>query len=199
MRYAEGFAEGSGEGFAEGSCTRWAEGFAEGPRSGHAELPRGGAGLILGGALLGALLLMAAEFTTLYRVRAVTTSALLESVGTGPNHAYALIPIALLAIFLGITIRRGAGRLALVGIGLAGVVALSIALLGDLPDARHQAHAARVGSGDSAHLVLAIAAPSTGLYLETLGAIVLIATCGSGLLLVGLRDAPEDRRPGTRR
>ena len=144
---------------------------------------------MLGGVLLGALLLLVAEFTTLYRVRVVGATGTVQSVGTGSHHSYALIPIALLAVFLGWAVSRGGGRIALAGIGAAGLVALLIALLGDLPDAHRH--------GVTTHLQLATATPSAGLYMETLGAVILIATCGSGLLLMGLpgRRSESRRRP----
>jgi hypothetical protein len=151
---------------------------------------------VLAGAALGAALLAAAEFTPLYRVRTIPNAALLESVRAGSNHAYALIPVALLALFLGLAFRRAAGLLPLLGVGAAGALALAVALAIDLPDARRHSQAARVGSGPAAHFVLATASPSVGLYIETLGAIVLIATCGSGLLLVGVPPRP---RSGTAR
>jgi len=149
-------------------------------RWGADPLPPGAAGLVLGGVLLGALLLIAAEFTTLYHVHVATNTAPVRAVGTGSNHSYAMIPIALLAVFLAFAARRGAGWVALVGVGTAGVVALLIALLGDLPDARAKG---LVGSA-ATHFVSATSTPSAGLYMETLGAVILIATCGSGLLLL---------------
>ena len=151
------------------------------------DLPRGATGLVLTGAFLGALLLIVAEFTTLYRVHAVPSGSVVRSVASGSNHSYALIPIALLALFLTAAFRQGGGRVALVGIGLAGIAALLIALLGDLPDARHGGVLGSAARG----YVDARAKPSAGLYMETLGAIILIATCGSGLLLTGARARPE--------
>jgi hypothetical protein len=168
--------------------------------SGHSDEPRRGAsrprrgasrglapgavGLVLAGALLGALLLIVAEFTTLYHVRVASGSVLVRSVGTGSNHSYAMIPIALLAVFLALAAGRGGGWVPLVGLGVAGVVALLIALLGDLPDARHTGPIRSPTGG----FVQARSTPSAGLYMETLGAVILIATCGSGMLLL--------RRPG---
>ena len=143
-------------------------------------LPPGAGGLVLAGALLGALLLIVAEFTTLYHVHTASSAVPGKSVGTGSNHSYAMIPIALLAVFLAVAARRGGGWMAVVGLGLVGVVALLIALLGDLPDAR-----ATGLVGSPAHgFVSATSTPSAGLYMETLGAVLLIATCGSGLLLL---------------
>jgi hypothetical protein len=135
----------------------------------------------LAGSLLGALLLLVAEFTALYQVHVATSTAPLESVSGGSNHAYAMIPIALLAAGLGIAVWRRGSRPALLALGLIGVVAVLIALLGDLPDAQ-----AKGLSGSAARgYVSASSTPSAGLYMETLGAVLLIATCGLGFLMLG--------------
>jgi hypothetical protein len=85
--------------------------------------------------LLVVLLLVAAEFATLYQAVIATRSTPIESVTVGSHNSYALIPIALLAAAFGIALRRSGTRLLLSGIGLLGLVALLIALLHDLPDA----------------------------------------------------------------
>ena len=175
------YSRGSRGSSGDSGGSESAAGQGAGPsRWGSRALPPGAGGLVLGGALLGALLLIAAEFTTLYHVHVATSTAPVRSVGTGQNHSYAMIPIALLAVFLAVAARRGGGWVALLGVGIAGLVALLIALLGDLPDARAKG---LVGSA-ATHFVSATSTPSAGLYLETLGAVILIATCGSGLLLL---------------
>jgi Na+/H+ antiporter NhaC len=152
-------------------------------------LPSGTArAAILAGALLGALVLLVAEFTALYTVN-TATSTTVQTVGTGSNDSYALVPLAVLAGVLGIAVFRAGSRPALLAIGIVGVVALLIALLGDLPDA----HATGlVGSAES-HFVSARTTPSAGLYLETLGAVMLIATCVLGF--IGLGRPQPVRRP----
>ena len=55
------------------------------------------AAAILAGTMLGAVLLLVAEFTTLFEVHAAQATAPVRSVGTGSHHGYALVPIALLA------------------------------------------------------------------------------------------------------
>lgn len=144
--------------------------------------PAGGVGgLILAGTLVGALLLLVAEFTSLYQVHVATSSTPLESVSGGSNHSYAMLPIALLAVLLGIGVRRSGSRPALLAVGVIGVVAVLIALLGDLPDAQ----ATGLAGSASSHYVNASSTPSAGLYMETLGAVVLIATFGLGFLMLG--------------
>jgi hypothetical protein len=136
---------------------------------------------IVAGALLGAVLLLVAEFTALYEVHTAASSVRVQTVGTGHNDSYALVPLALLAAALGIGVLRSGSRPALLAIGIVGLVALLIALLGDLPDAQATG---LVGSAAS-HFVNATSTPSAGLYLETLGAVVLIATCVLGFLGLG--------------
>jgi hypothetical protein len=141
--------------------------------------------LILAGALLAALLLIAAEFMTLYHVHLGNRAISIESVTAGSHNSYAMVPIGLLAAALGVAMWRGARRPALLALGLLGMVALLIALLGDLPDA----HA--VGLADAA-TVSATTTPNAGLYAESFGAILLIATSGLGLAMLGFprRSAP---------
>jgi hypothetical protein len=126
-----------------------------------------------------------AEFTTLYTVhvagRTVTT---LSSQATGPHHSYALVPIALLAALLAFGAHRAQSRPALVATGALGALALAIALIGDLPDAH--AH------GVTHSFVLANATPGPGLYLETLGATLLVLSGGLGLAFAPARPP----RPG---
>ena len=143
--------------------------------------------LILVGALLAALLLIAAEFMTLYQVHLANRGSPIQSVAAGSHNSYAMIPVGLLAGALAIAAWQTASRAALVAIGLLGVVALLIALVGDLPDA----HA--VGLADN-NRVGASTTPNAGLYVETFGAILLIATSGLGLALLGLPG--ETTRPG---
>ena len=143
---------------------------------------------VLAGGLLGALLLVVAEFTTLFEVRTAAGSTVVKSVGTGSHHAYALIPIALLAAVLAYAVYAAGSRPALLAIGLLGVIALLIALLGDLPDA----HASGLVGTAGTHYVAASSSPSAGFYMETLGAVVLVITSVCGFLLLG--PSPQVRR-----
>lgn len=150
-------------------------------------LGRGASGVILAGTLLAALLLVAAEFTTLYQAHLSTKSAPIKSVTAGSHNSYAMVPIAVLAAAFGLGVRRTGSRVLLLGIGILGVVALLLALLHDLPDA----HAVGLANHNS---VTATTTPSIGLYLETLGGILLIAMGGLGLGLAG-----SSRRAGPAR
>ena len=134
---------------------------------------------LLAGGLLGALLLLIAEFTTLYDVRTATSASPIDSVSTGSHHSYALVPVAILAAALAFGVYRDRSRPALLALGLLGVLTLVIALAGDLPDAQ----ASGLIGSSTTHYASASASPGPGLYLETLGAVVLVITCGLGFLL----------------
>ena len=91
---------------------------------------------MLGGGLLGSVLLLVAEFTPLLHVYSSARGApIVKTIGTGSHHSYALVPMALLAAALTVGARAGGSRLALASIGFLGLVALGIALIGDLPAA----------------------------------------------------------------
>jgi hypothetical protein len=152
---------------------------------------------VLGGGLAGAALLLAAEFSPLLKVHSSVSRAAIQTVGTGSHHSYALVPVGLLAVFLSCVVWRARSRLALFTTGVLGVLALLIALLGDLPAAQSSG---LIGSAATRY-VTASSSPSVGLYLETLGAIVLLITAGAGLLLLpgpgrsgrATRSAPQSR------
>jgi hypothetical protein len=128
--------------------------------------------------VLGAALLVLAEFVMLYSVRAEGHSGAIQTIQGGSNNSYAMIPIAVLGVVLAVAAVRGGGRPALAALGLVGLVGLLIALVGDLPSSH------RTGPIQMAHhLLLGASSPSTGMYLETVGAVILIATAGLGLLL----------------
>jgi hypothetical protein len=148
---------------------------------------------ILAGGLLGAVLLLVAEFTTLYTVRASTGGFLIKSVSGGSNHSYALIPVALLAALLAYAVFRAGSRPALLAIGVLAIVVLLISLVGDLPDAHFNG---RLVGSPTTHLTLTNSRPSAGFYMETLGALVLLITCVSGFLMLGAPPRPAPGRRG---
>ncbi len=154
---------------------------SSGPRQARAELAGGVRVGILAGTLLGSLLLIVAEFTTLFWVHAETSPNPIKTVTTGSHHSYALIPISLLAAALAVGVWRDGSRPALVAIGLLGIVTLLIALIADLPDA----NATGLAISGANHFVSASSTPGAGMYLETLGAAVLVITCGVGLMAIG--------------
>jgi hypothetical protein len=91
---------------------------------------------------------------------------------------------------LAVAVYRHGNRSAFVALAALGIATLLIALLGDLPDARASG---LIGSSAGGY-VQAVSKPSAGLYMETLGAVVLLAAGGVGLLLPAAppRQAPQD-------
>jgi hypothetical protein len=168
----------------------------ESPRRRADSPPATAAGRPVGGPLalaagLGALLLVVAEFTALFDVKVTTFSAPIRTVSAGSHNSYALIPVALLAAALALAVWRAGSRPALLALGLLGVIALSIALLGDLPDTHSSGLVLRSG-----RYVSGVAHPELGLYLEVLGAVVLLGSCVCGFLLIGM---PVSRRGTSRK
>jgi hypothetical protein len=141
---------------------------------------------VLGCGLLGGLLLVSAEFTTLFTVNNGLNGSQIKTVGTGSHDSYALIPIALLAIALAWGAASTGNRWALVALGALGIAALLIALIGDLPDAT-----ATGTIGTLAGFSSAKDTPRAGLFLETVGAITLVVGSGCGLLLGHPQPAPR--------
>lgn len=142
--------------------------------------------VVTAAALLGAAVLVAAEFTTLLRVRPATFHAsVIQTVTAGAHHSYALLPVALLAIGLALVGRSAESRLAYAAVGVLGLVALGIALLGDLPDV----HAVGLIRHANGTYVSATSSAGAGMYLETLGAVVLLVSGAAGVML-----APRARR-----
>ena len=111
--------------------------------------------------------------------------------GTGGNHAWAPIPLALAAVALAYAVYRHGNRAALAGLVALGVATLLIALFGDLPDA----HSSGLIGSSAGGYVQATSSPSAGLYMETPGAAVLIVAGGVGLLM----PAPGKPTPGDQR
>ncbi len=145
------------------------------------------------GALLGALLVLVSQFTAMYHLHAATSSVPIKTVGTGANHAWAPIPLALVAAVLAYAVYRFGNRTALAGLAALGIATLLIALLGDLPDARSSG---LIGSSAGGY-VQATSSASAGLYMETLGGVVLLVAGGLGLLMVTSAKSPIARGAST--
>jgi hypothetical protein len=148
----------------------------------HTATPKSAPALLALGAVLGALLIVVSQFTALYHVHSTTSSAAIKTVGTGSNHAWAPIPLALAAAALAYAVYRYRNRTALVAIVALGIATLLIALLSDLPPT----HATGLVGSTAGGYIRATATPSAGLYMETLGAVLLLVSGGVGfLMLVG--------------
>jgi hypothetical protein len=146
--------------------------------------------LVLIAGVGGAVLLLVAEFTPLLHVRTGASARVIDTINTGAHHSYALVPVAVLALVFGLGIWQTRNRLALLATGLLGVLALLIALLGDLPDAQASG---LIGSATTQYTV-ASSSPAIGLYLETAGAVLLIVAAVAGMLLLPAPARPP-RRP----
>lgn len=147
---------------------------------------------VLAGGLAGAILLLVAEFMPLLQVHSSLHRAPIATLSTGSHDSYALLPIALLTAFFSFVVWRTRSRLGLLATGVLGLVAVLIALIGDLPDAQATG---LVGSAAS-HFAIATSSPAVGFYLETLGAVLLIITSVGGLLLLPAPvPAPRPSRP----
>jgi hypothetical protein len=140
--------------------------------------------------VIAAALLAISEFTDLYQVHAASSRAALQSVTGGSHNTYALLPLAALAVLLAYGAAVEGSRPALLALAALGVLALLIALVGDLPDAQASGLINRGGQYQTAS-----SSPSAGLYLETLGAVLLLIAAGFGFFLGG-RPAPKS--PATR-
>ena len=129
--------------------------------------------------LAGALLLVAATFTTIIQITVETTTRGIDfdAAQSGwDRHGPALIVLALLALWLLAAALRGT-RVAMTGIALTGIVALAIAVAWDRP------HVNDTGSVGEVYTA-ATASPGTGYYLETLGGALLLLS-GGGMLVFG--------------
>jgi hypothetical protein len=104
------------------------------------------------------------------------------------QHSFAmlLIGLAALAMSLGIAF-AGRARPAMAAVALLGVVALLIALIGDLPDVNSTG---LIGQNYSNASVSA----KIGFWMETVGAVALIFS-GASMLLLSLSTGQRDQRP----
>jgi hypothetical protein len=151
-----------------------------------------GTGAVVVVAVFGALLVLVAQFIALYHVRVPTSSVPVKTVGTGANHGWAPVPIALVCFALAAAVHRYGNRTALLGLVVLGIATLLIALLGDLPDA----HATGLIGSSASQYVQGVSSPSAGLYVETLGAVLLLVSGGVGFLMLG--SAPSRIEPPAR-
>jgi hypothetical protein len=128
--------------------------------------------------LVGIAALVVAEFTPLYRVRIDVGHHIVRSVSADSHHSYALLPIAVLAVVLAGALGRP-GWPVPAALALLGLLTLGIVLLGDLP----AIHRAGVVGNPASGLRDAHTVAGPALYLETLGAIALLAGGAAGLFL----------------
>ncbi len=126
-------------------------------------------------AIVAALLLVAAEFSTVYEVTVGSLEVVQRAATGGENHGYALLVVALFAVAVtGLGLRlRGPARTAGLALVALGAVALVVALAVDRPDTR--------GSGrlpESLAYEDARARAGVGLGLEIAGGVLLLVAGG---------------------
>ena len=132
--------------------------------------------LLLGLMLLGAVLLIVAEFLPLYEIRAVTAVPAGGHKSTGAHHGYALGVIGLAIIPMAWGAVRGGSRPAAIAALVLAAIALLVALAIDLPDLNETGLIGR--SYDQAE-----ARPRVGFFVETLGAtLALLGSIGALVL-----------------
>jgi hypothetical protein len=138
--------------------------------------------------LVGAVLLVAAELSTLYDVRVVTAVPEGGSFATGPHHGYAQAVIAVGIGVMSVGAALGGSRPAAVAVLVLAAGSLAISLLVDLPDVHETGLIGRTYDA-------AVAEPRAGLYLEIAGGCA--ALLGGALMLVvrpGRPTASRSRR-----
>jgi hypothetical protein len=126
--------------------------------------------------LAGAVLLVISEFSTVTHVKAITV-VLPNSERTGfDQNSGAMLILGLLAVPMLVGAALGPSRPAMVAVAAIGVIALLIALLGDLPDVTKTGTIFRERYED------AKAQAQIGFTFEWLGAVLLILSAGLLLL-----------------
>lgn len=123
--------------------------------------------MLVAAGFAGAILLIAADFSTLRGVRAIEVD--LQKVTAGENHGFVLALIGVAALGLGYRAVLRRGMAAMIALAAAGMIALLVALTVDVPS-------------------LGSAAPVDQYYAGTrawTGSAVTLELAGSALLLVG--------------
>ncbi len=135
-------------------------------------------------ALLACLLLVVAEFTTLYEVRIITVVR--DVTTAGSHHGFALLILAFAAAAMAYGATRGGSRPAALALVALAVAALVVILAIDLPVVDEEGTFGR-------DYEQARAQAATGFFLETAGAVLLLF---SAVLILVL---PRAERPAPRR
>ena len=129
--------------------------------------------LLLVPLLLGAVLMIVAEFLPLYEIRVVTAVPKGGHHSVGAHHGYALLVIGLALIPMAWGAVKGGSKPAAIAALVLSVIALFVALGIDLPDLNETGLIGR--SYDQAQ-----ARPRVGFFVETLGAtLALLGSIGA--------------------
>ena len=132
--------------------------------------------LLLAPLLLGAVLLIVAEFLPLYEIRAITAVPEGGRKSTGAHHGYALVVVGLALLPMAWGAVKGGSRPAAIACLVLALIALFVALAIDLPDLNETGLIGR--TYDQAE-----ARPRVGFFVETLGAtLALLGAIGTLVL-----------------
>ena len=154
-------------------------------------------GLFTALALIGALLMIVAEFVDLFQVKQGATVVFDKTAGS--HHSFSLLVMGIAVTGAAFMARAGEAWPPAAGIVVLSLIALGIILIGELPDATSSRLTANLQNGS--------ADPASGLWLELGGA---LCALGSGLALTYLlrfeaqaaamaSKRPEPPVPGRRR
>ena len=135
-------------------------------------------------ALVGALLLVVATFSTIIQVTVGTTSKLVDidtELSGWDRHGPALLLIGAFALVMVAGALRGA-RPAMAALAVCGIAVLLISLVGDLPDLNSTGQVGELYAD-------ATAGARVGYYAETLGGVLLLIAGGVMLLAPGAAAA----------
>lgn len=135
-------------------------------------------------AVVGAILLVAADLTTLVELRVGTVTR--ERLSGHGQHDWAVALLGLTALGLAVVALARRSRAALSALAVIGIVVVVIALAADLPDTRSTGVLGQ-------QYEEARAAPGPGFYFEVGGAALLLVAGGAGLML----GAAPVRRTGS--
>ena len=134
--------------------------------------------------LVGGLLLIAADLSTLVQIKVITVVK--EELSGHDQHSWAMALLGVVALPMAYGAARRRARPAMLGLIVLSVVALAIALFGDLPDTRSTGVI-----GQRYEEAAAQAGP--GFYFETAGGVLLLVAGVGGLLLLGPETKPATR------
>jgi hypothetical protein len=144
---------------------------------------------LAGTASIGVVCLVLATFATVIEIKVGTTTRVPDHdthLSGWDRHGPALLVIALFAAAMIVGALRGA-RPAMAALAVLGLAALLIAVVGDVPALHATGFIGEVYED-------ATAGPKAGFYLETLGAVLLLASGVLLFVMAGVGAATADRR-----
>ena len=129
--------------------------------------------------VVGAALLIVAEFLPLYEIQTITAVPDGGRTSSGSHHGYALLIVGLAMLPMAVGAVHGGSRPAAIALIVLSLIALFVALAIDLPDLNETGLIGR--TYDQAE-----ASPRVGFFLETLGAtLALLGSVGAVLFRPG--------------